>query len=397
MRTPPEHLAYAFIDGDASWSERLTEVFCMLATIPSPSYAEADCAAAVEAMLASSGLTVTRDQVGVMITGNCDNLYCRIPGSRPGVPIFLCAHLDTVPPTAALEPIIVDGVIRNANRAIIGADNKAAVAVLLEVARRIVEEQRPHAEIELVFTVCEEQGLLGARAFDTSHLHARIGFVLDHPGEIGGYVTSAPSRFVVRATMHGRSSHSGIAPDKGNNAIMALARGLAALPAAMADVSVNVGHICGGTAVNVVPDRAEAAVDVRSVDHERAVETTAAIRAGLRATAAASGCTLEIAFDNPYKSYRVTNDSEAVRLFRSACDRRGLTTTPMQTGGGSDASAFRDLGLDCVNLAHGVVDFHGPDEAVAVSDLVLMTQVVLEMVDLATERTAPAISSTDGD
>ncbi len=393
LGNPQEHMAFVLTDADTRWAQRLTETFCTLATIPSPSRAEANCAAAVETMLSSAGLTVTRDQAGGTVSGNCGNLYCRIPGTCPGEPLFLCAHLDTVPPTAALEPVVIDGVIRNANRAIIGADNKAAVAVLLEVAQTVVEEQLQHAGIELVFTVCEEQGLLGARAFDTSCLRARLGFVFDHPGDIGGYVTSAPSRFVVRATVRGRSSHSGIAPAKGNNAIIALARGLADLPAPSTDVSVNVGHIGGGTALNVVPDRAETAVDVRSVDHEQALATTIAIEEALRSAAAASGCTLEISVQNPYRSYRVTEDSEAVRLFQGACMRRGLLSTPMETGGGSDANAFRDVGLDCVNLAHAVVDFHGPDEAVAVSDLVLMRQVVLEMVDVAAARTAPTISS----
>jgi len=390
-------MAYALTNAETRWAQRLTETFCALATIPSPSRSEADCAAAVGGILSAVGLTVIRDDAAGTVSGNCGNLYCRIPGTCPGEPIFLCAHLDTVPPTAALEPVIVDGVIRNANRAIIGADNKAAVAVLLQVAQTVIEEQLQHAGIELVFTVCEEQGLLGARAFNTSHLRARLGFVLDHPGDIGGYVTTAPSRFVVRATVRGRSSHSGIAPAAGNNAIIALARGLADLPSTSPDVSVNVGHVGGGTALNVVPDRAETAVDVRSVDHEGGLATIAAIEETLRSTAAASGCTLEMSIENLYRSYRMTEPSGAVDLFQRACARLSLPTARIQTGGGSDANALREAGLDCVNLAHAVVDFHGPDEAVAVSDLVLMTQVVLGMVDIAAGRATPGIGPPDRD
>jgi tripeptide aminopeptidase len=355
----------------------------MLAAIPSPTGSELACGDAVEAELVPLGLSVRRDAVASVVDGDCDNLYCHIPGTRPGRPIFLCAHLDTVPPTDPLRPVVVDGVVRNATRSIMGADNKAAVAVLLDLARTVCLEEVEHAGIELLFTVGEEQGLLGSRALDCSPLQARTGFVFDHPGAIGGYVLAAPSRFVVRATMRGRSSHSGISPEHGANAIIALAGALADLPAVGPDVSINVARISGGTAMNVVPDRAEVGVDVRALDHQLAVEVVDEIGRRLSSGAAAAGCTVEITVDNPYRGYRLPEDSVALGLARAACTELGLPLVPIETRGGSDANALRVKGLDCVNLAHAVVDFHGPDESVAVADLVLMEQVVLKILRVA--------------
>lgn len=374
---------------DAAASTRLTDTFCALAAIPSPTGSEAACGATVEAGLTALGLTVQHDGAAAAVGGDCDNLYCAIPATSAGLPLFLCAHLDTVPPTDALRPVVIDGVIRNATRSIVGADNKAAVAVLLDIARTVCSEAVEHAGIELLFTVGEEQGLLGSRALDTSMLVARTGFVFDHPGAIGCYVSAAPSRFVVRATVRGRASHSGISPEHGLNAVVALARGVAALPAASPEVSVNVALVEGGTALNVVPDRATVGVDVRSLDHDHALRVVQEIRETLLASAEAAGCTLEVTVDNPYLAYRLPDDSRALALAKTACARFGLGVEPLETRGGSDANVFRAAGLDCLNLAHAVVDFHGPDESVAISDLVLMEEVVLEILAAARDVTAP--------
>jgi tripeptide aminopeptidase len=367
---------------------RLTDLLCMLAAIPSPTGSEAACAAAVEAELTGLGLEVQRDGVAESIGGDCDNLYCSIPATSPGRPLFLCAHLDTVPPTDPLRPVVVDGVIRNSTPSIIGADNKAAVAVLLDLARTVLVDGVPHAGIELVFTVGEEQALLGSRAFDPRRLRATAGFVFDHPGAIGGYVAAAPSRFIVGATIRGRASHSGISPESGVNAIVALARAVAALPPASPTVTVNVAHFRGGgTSLNVVPDRAELGIDVRSLDHEEARATVGQIEHVLRSFAKTDGCTVEIDVENPYRAYRLPADSGALELAEAACARVGLPSSPLETRGGSDANEFRAVGLDCVNLAHAVVDFHGPEERVAVADLVLMETLALNILAEACDRT----------
>jgi tripeptide aminopeptidase len=351
-----------------------------LAAIPSPSGDEQACAEAVTAELAHLGLSVLRDGAGAKVGSTGDNLYCRLPATAPGGPLFFCAHLDTVPPTAPLEPVVVDGLIRNATPSIVGADNKAAVAVMLDAIRTVVVERIPHAGLELVFTIGEEQGLVGSTAFACSTLQANTGFVFDHPGAIGGYVMAAPSRFVLRATMRGRAAHSAIAPQDGVNAIVPLAQAIASFPQASDAVNVNVALVRGGTAMNVVPDRSEVTVDVRAIEHSDGQAAAERIAQTLRAAAEQGGCQVQVEITHPYSAYRVPAESEALRLALAAFARLGLEARPWETRGGSDANVFCKRGLDCINLTQGVMGFHALDERVGIADLELMRAVMLEII-----------------
>jgi tripeptide aminopeptidase len=368
------------MQADRSSLDRLVDLFCRLAVIPSPSGHEGACAEAVLDELADLGLHAQRDGAGAAAGSDGDNLYCRIPATTTGQPLFFCAHLDTVPPTGPLRPVVTGGVIRNANPSIVGADNKAAVAVMLDAIRVLVTERMPHAGVELVFTIGEEQGLVGSTAFASSQLHASRGFVFDHPGAIGGYVAAAPSRFVVRARMRGRAAHSAIAPQDGVNAIVPLARAIASFPEPSDAVNVNVALVAGGSAMNVVPDGSQVSVDVRAIEHGDGEAVAAEIERALRVEATRAGCQVEIEIDRPYSAYRLAPDSGALRLALAAFARLGLESAPWETRGGSDANVFCKRGLDCVNLTHGVVGFHAPDERVAVSDLELMRTVMLAII-----------------
>jgi tripeptide aminopeptidase len=365
--------------GDLEVSSRLVSLFRRLAAIPSPTGDEGRCAEAVAAELEAMGLRPIRDGAGAAVGSSGDNLYCRIPPTTSGVPLFFCAHLDTVPPTARLDPVVVDGVIRNAAPSIVGADNKAAVAVMLDAAATIVRERVTHAGVELVFTIGEEHGLVGSTAFDSSVLRAR-----------GGYVAAAPSRFVVKATMHGRAAHSAIAPQDGVNAIVPMARAIASLPEPPRHVNVNVALVHGGSAMNVVPESSDVTVDVRSTEHDDAKVAAERIGEALQTAAAQGGCRLDVEISEPYSAYRVPADSPALALAKTAFAKLGLECTPVETRGGSDANVFCKRGLDCVNLTHAVIGFHAPDERVAVADLALMRTVTLEIVAAAADGSARA-------
>jgi len=206
------------------------DLFTELAAIPSPSGEERAVADAVKGYLRDCALDVDEDDAGQRIGSTAGNLYTQIEPTAAGTRIFLCAHLDTVPPTGRIEPVVDDdGIVRNAAGTILGADDKAAVAVMLETARRVVSERRRHAGIELLFTPMEEVGLIGAGAFDPSRLEARIGFVYDQADPIGDVIIGAPSSYVLDVTFHGRAAHAGMHPEDGCSAIAAAARAIADL------------------------------------------------------------------------------------------------------------------------------------------------------------------------
>ncbi|MGZ4348330.1 MAG: M20/M25/M40 family metallo-hydrolase [Gaiellaceae bacterium] len=207
----------------------VVDLFTELAALPSPPGEERAVADSVIRYLRDLGLTVDEDDAGFKVGSNIGNLYCRLEPTGGGSPIFLCAHLDTVPPAAAIEPVLEDGVIRNGAGTILGADNKSAVAAMLEGARRVLAENRPHGGIELLFTPKEEVGLLGAAAFDHERLHARLGYVYDQAAPIGEVILGAPFSRAMQVRFHGRAAHSGMYPEEGRSAIAAAARAISDL------------------------------------------------------------------------------------------------------------------------------------------------------------------------
>ena len=243
------------------------DLFLQLAAIPSPSGKERLVADRVGAYLNDLDLEWDEDSSGSEVGSDAGNIYCRLPGRESGgTPVFFCAHLDTVPPEGPIEPVVEDGVVRNAAGTILGGDNKAAVAAMLESVRRLLDERRPHAGVELVFTTKEEVGLVGAAAFDASRLEAELGFVYDHAAPVGGVVLGAPSARAFEVRFHGRASHAGIAPEEGRSAIQAAARAITDLRLGRIDdvSSANVGVISGGTARNVVPEWCTLRAEVRA-------------------------------------------------------------------------------------------------------------------------------------
>src|SRR5438309_2579785 len=199
-------------------ASEVVDLFTELAALPSPPGEERAVADVVIGYLRDLGLSVDEDDAGPKVGSNIGNVYCRLEATDGGKPIFLCAHLDTVPPEGPIEPVIEDGVVRNAGGTILGADNKAAVAAMLEATRRILVEGRPHAGVELLFTPMEEVGLVGAKAFDASRLEARTGYVYDQAAPIGEIILGAPTHRNVFATFSGQAAHAGMAPEEGRSA-----------------------------------------------------------------------------------------------------------------------------------------------------------------------------------
>ena len=318
------------------------------------------------------------------------NVICRIPATagEHGTPIMLCAHVDTVTPTAPIEPVVNDGVVTNARDTILGGDNKAAVAAMLEGVRRLVAENRAHAGVELILSVQEEIGLVGAKAIDCSKLAARVGYVYDHAAPIGSLVTACPSQYSIDATFLGRSAHAGIAPEDGRNAIAAAARALAEMRFGRLDdeTTANVGTISGGVARNIVPDRCDVRLEVRSRDHERALKRSQAMLDALTYAANAAECELESAVTFEYRAYKLRRADPVVQIAWGALESCGYAPGLVATGGGADAHVFNANGIPCVNMANGMDLIHTPQERIAVADVEAMVDVTLALVEGA--RTA---------
>jgi tripeptide aminopeptidase len=345
----------------------------------------------VSEYLRALGLRVEVDDAGARIGSSAGNLLCRLEPTTGGVPIFLCAHLDTVPPQGPVEPVVDDeGVVRNGGGTILGADNKSAVAAMLEAARRVVEERRPHAGVELLFTPKEEVGLLGAAAFDLGRLDARVGYVYDQAAPIGEVILGAPYAQSLHVRFHGRASHSGMYPEEGRSAIAAAARAVADLRLGRVDEdsTANVGLIEGGTAPNIVPEWCTLVAEARSHDEAKLADLVQEMLDTFTFAAGVGECEVETSVEKRYSGYRFRRDDEAVRLAVAALERRGHTPTFALSGGAADANVFNDAGRPCVNLANGMADIHTADESITVADLEEMVEVTLALVDVARDGVA---------
>jgi tripeptide aminopeptidase len=363
------------------------DTFARLCEIESPSGREAAMAAAVRADLEAMGLAVTEDDSAAETGAACGNLLARIPGPPGTRTVMLCAHIDTVPLTDTVEVELVDGVYRNRRDAILGADDKAGVAVLIEAARRWAAAG-PACGCELVFTTGEEVGLRGARAFDTSVLEAEFGFVLDHAAPIGRMVVAAPTYYAVHAEFIGRSAHAGIRPEDGRSAILAAARAVESLRLGRIDeeTSANVGVISGGAAANVVPERCTLEAEVRSLDDGKASTAVSAMVDTITWAASATETDVDTTIEEHFHAYRIADSDPLVAIASAALRDCGVEPTPCSTGGGSDASAFAAKGLRCLNLAIGVELNHTPHERVTAAALEKTLQIALRLVERAADH-----------
>jgi tripeptide aminopeptidase len=366
---------------------RLGQTFAELCRIASPFGHEGTHAERVSAELRRMGLEVAEDDAAGPAAAGCGNLLARLPG-RSERSIVLCAHLDTVEVTGEIEPVLVDGRWENAHDTILGADNKAAVAVLLEVARRASIEGSP-VGLELLFTVAEENGLRGAKAFDVSKLRSEWGYVFDHASPVGEVIVASPTYYRLAADFRGRAAHAGIRPEEGRSAILAAAHAVGAMPHGRVDdrTTVNVGSIHGGVAsTNVVPERCRILAEARSLDSDRVETVIAEMVDAVHDGAAHAECDVDVVCERLFDGYRQKPSSPPVAAAEVALRACGYAPRRIATGGASDANALEAQGFTCVNLANGTEHNHEPGERVSVVALEGMLDVAFALLDACAEQ-----------
>jgi tripeptide aminopeptidase len=358
--------------------------FVRLCETASPAGEEGEVASLVRAELEALGLAVVEDDVAARVGAGSGNLLARIPGEREDSVAF-CSHLDTVPHDEPIEVVLDEaGIYRSAGDTILGADNKAAVAVLIELAARY-SESPPPVGVELLFTVSEEVGLKGAAAMDPELLESGTVFVLDLATEIGAVVTTAPTHHRFEARIRGRAAHAGLSPERGRSAIQAAARAVSDMELGRLDdeTTANVGTIEGGTSGNVIPGFCRITGEARSVREGRSAEVIQTMADEVVQSAASHGCEADVITELVFAGYRVPDDSAGLLLAEASLMRTGHEVERVATGGGSDANVFRAAGLDAVLLANGTFDNHMTTEWVPRENLARMVEVCEAIIEQA--------------
>lgn len=350
--------------------QRLLNTFLSLVCIDSPSGEEMTIAQELAKRLRQLGCTVELDKV--------HNVVAKLPGQ--GAPLLLAAHMDTVMPGRGIKPVVKDGVVYSDGTTILGADDKAGVAIILEVLQVVVEDKLPHPPLEIVLTAQEETGLIGAKHLDKSHLQANMGISFDAGSAPGTIVVAAPSHDNLAAVVHGKAAHAGTRPEEGINAIRVAAEAIVDMPLGRIDeeTTANIGVIKGGIARNIVPDRVELMGEARSRNPGKLQAQINKMVEALQKAAQRYDTTVDIEVVRSYEGYSFSTEDAIVKRLMAACRAVGIEPILTPTGGGSDVNIYNACGLQVVNLSTGLRKEHSTEEHVAVADMVTCARIVLQ-------------------
>ncbi|MGB2983260.1 MAG: M20/M25/M40 family metallo-hydrolase [Candidatus Bipolaricaulia bacterium] len=307
------------------------------------------------------------------------NLIAHIDGlESSAAPVALSAHADTVKPGVGIEPVVEDGVVRSAGETILAADDKAGLAEIIEAIRTAER----HPPIDVILTLGEEVGLLGARNLDLGKVRAKMAFVIDgehlHDVVIGG-----PTHILLDITVVGRASHAGMEPEKGISAIRVASAAIAQMPEGRIDVetTANVGIIEGGLVRNGVPERCAVTAECRSLDHDKAIAQAAKMREAFESAAAEAGARVEIDETIAYRASSIAGDAPVVKTALDAVRSVGIDPVAKTITGGTDALILCNRGIDAVVLGTGVRDAHATSEHVTVADLETASSILRNLLE----------------
>ena len=367
--------------------EEIVEQFKELIKIDSHSKEEGKIAKYLIDLLEDWGLEVTVDQAGEQIEGETGNIIAKLAGDSELPTLLFCAHLDTVIPGENVEPIINDGVISSKGDTILGSDDKAGITAILGMLKRIKTENIAHGNIEVVFTIAEEIGLLGAKNLNYDLLDAELGVIYDSGGPIGTIVTKAPAQDQINVKVYGKSAHAGLNPSSGVNAIKVSSIAISNLNLGQIDeeTTANIGVIKGGHATNIVPDLVELEGEARSRDENKLEEQIKHMIDIFEKSAKKFSAEVDIDVDRMYPAFDLTTDDTSVKLVVKAAENLGVEPKLEATGGGSDANILNGRGIETVNLGVGMTDVHSTDESIKISDLVGAVNYSVEIVKKAAD------------
>ncbi|HEU4640436.1 MAG TPA: M20/M25/M40 family metallo-hydrolase [Candidatus Binatia bacterium] len=373
--------------------ERLKNLLIELIKIDSLSRKEYDVAMRLKREMEDLGAQVSIDDAGERVGGNVGNLIAHFPGTAPeAMPILLSAHMDTVVPGEGIVPILDGDILRTDGRTVLGGDDKSGVAIICEVLRVVKENRFPCSDVDVVFTICEEAGLIGAKCLDVNRLRARTGLVLDSDS-VGFLFTKAPAANRMEFRVHGLEAHAGVCPEKGVNAIKVAADGVARMSLGRIDyeTTANIGVIEGGMAVNIVPNSVILKGEARSHSEEKLERQTehmlrclqdAAARHTLKVGEGQFTATVDAKIERDYDRMDVSDGAPIVQLVRAAAKNLRVDVKTLATGGGCDANVLNQKGLEVANLSTGMREIHTVKEWLDLKDLNLSAQMVLEVVRL---------------
>lgn len=364
--------------------ERMVKEFCRLVSIDSPSFSEREMADYLIGVFAENQIMLEEDEAGSYFGGNSGNLYGYWKGTLEGAPILFSMHMDTVEPAKGKKAVVhEDGKITSDGTTVLGADDLAAIAEVIEAVRSITEQKSAHRDVEFLISIAEEQHLRGSQVFDFSRLKAKESYVLDKTGQIGSAAVVAPSLATFEAVVRGKAAHAGFAPEEGVNAVLIASKAVTRIPLGHVgtEMTVNIGSIQSDFATNIVPSACTVKGEVRSFSHEAVLRQLKDIQNIFEEEAAMLGGVVEYQEDILFQAYVTPENAEVVRRYEDVCKRLGIKPVLERTFGGSDQNHLSANGVRGMVLASAMQQAHSGSEYTTVSDMEKVTKIVMGLME----------------
>lgn len=365
-------------------AERLVNRFLQLVQIDSETKQERQICDVLHHLLQKMGLEVMEDDSAQETGHGAGNLIACLKGKAPHLPSLLfTAHMDTVAPGRGVKPQIREGYVVSDGSTILGSDDKAGIAAILEGLTVIRERGILCGDIKLVFTVGEESGLVGAKALSPRLIRADYGFALDSDGPVGDIVVAAPSQAKLDVTVYGRAAHAGVNPEEGISAIRVASEAIVKMPLGRIDreTTANIGRFEGGQATNIVCDKVRILAEARSLKEEKLTQQINVMEKCFHEAAQRWGTHCDVKVEVAYPAYRLSEEDQVVKMAMQAVRKIGRHPRLLESGGGSDANIFCSYGIPTVNLGIGYERMHTTSERIAITELVKAAELVVAIVE----------------
>lgn len=362
--------------------ERLINDFMEMVQVTSLSLKEKNFADYLSNKLKDMGLEVYIDNAGEKCGGNSGNIIAALKGNTQAPTVMFGAHMDTVVPGENIKPQIKDGYIYSDGTTILGADDKAGIAAILEAVRHIKESNIQHGDIELVFFIAEEGGLFGSKHLDYSKVRSKMAFVLDSGGPVGDVIVQGPAQMKILADFKGKAAHAGVAPENGINAIQVAARAIDSMNLLRIDheTTANVGVITGGSATNIVTDAVHVKFEARSLNNDKLQAQSDHMVECINKACKEFNTTCDLQVTLNYPAFTIDKDTEIAKLVTRSIESIGLKADLKSTGGGSDTNILNGNGIEAVTLAIGMNDVHTTSENIAIESIVQSSELVAAII-----------------
>ncbi|KKK35557.1 hypothetical protein WN59_01625 [Salinicoccus sediminis] len=372
--------------------ERLIDQFMEMVQVDSETGHERDIADYLLKVFKEMDVEVYEDDTQKETGYGAGNIFVHLKGDdEKAEPVYFTVHMDTVVPGLGIKPSIEGDYIVSDGSTILGSDDKAGIAAIIEAVRSLSESGASHGDVEFVITVGEESGLVGAKAFDTSVLKSRYGYAVDSTGKVGTVVTSAPTQSKIEAHIHGRTAHAGVAPEEGVSAITIASKAISKMKLGRIDseTTANIGKFEGGGPTNVVTDYVNILAEARSQDDEKMKAQTKHMIDAFESAAEELGGRAEVNSEVMYSALEAKEDSEVVSTVTKAIENIGREVSLISLGGGSDGNIFAGKGIDTAILGLGYENIHTTAERMPVEELAKITELIIEIIKVQKEMGRP--------